>query len=187
MHASVRYHLFAAVCALASLAQAAAPAPYAGQQSREIKALSGSEQADLLAGKGMGLAKAAELNGYPGPAHVLELAADLALSAEQRERTQAVWQAMDVRAKSLGRQVVDAERELDALFASRQASRERLMAQLERIGALQAQLRATHLEAHLEQARILTPEQTGRYAALRGYTGAGAQDAHGSHGAGHKH
>lgn len=77
----------------------------------------------------MGLAKAAELNGYPGPAHVLELATDLLLSAEQRERTQAVWQAMDARAKSLGQQVVDAERELEGLFASRQASRERLVAQ----------------------------------------------------------
>lgn len=184
MRTSIRFHLFAAACALASLVQAAAPAPYAGQQAREIKALSGSEQADLLAGKGMGLAKAAELNGYPGPAHVLELAADLSLSAEQRERTQAVWQAMDARAKSLGQQVVDTERELDGLFASRQASRERLAAQLERIGALQAQLRAAHLEAHLEQARILTPEQTRRYAALRGYTGAAGEAGHGGHGPG---
>ena len=162
------------------LAWATSPAPYAGQQAREIKALSSSEQADLLAGKGMGLAKAAELNGYPGPAHVLELASDLALSTEQRDRTQAVWQAMDARAKAIGQQLVDAERELDALFASRQATRDRLVAQLDRIGTLQAQLRAAHLEAHLEQARILTPEQSRRYAVLRGYTGAA-----GGHGAGH--
>lgn len=185
MSTSIRFHLFVWACALAPLAHAASPSPYAGQQSREIKALSSGEQADLLAGKGMGLAKAAELNGYPGPAHVLELATDLALSAEQRERTLAVWQAMDARAKAIGQQVIDAERELDALFASKQATRERLAAQLERIGTLQAQLRAAHLEAHLEQARILTPEQTSRYAALRGYGGAaGAQGGHGGH---HKH
>jgi Spy/CpxP family protein refolding chaperone len=181
---TIRTNLFAAACALAPLAHAASPTPYAGQQAREIKALSSSEQADLLAGKGMGLAKAAELNGYPGPAHVLELAADLALSAEQRERTLAVWQSMDARAKAIGQQVIDAERELDALFASKQATRERLAAQLDRIGTLQAHLRAAHLEAHLEQARILTPEQTSRYAALRGYTG--AADGHGGHGAGHR-
>jgi len=188
MTAFTRRHLLGLACALVPLAHAASPAPYAGQQSREIKALSGAEQAELLAGKGMGLAKAAELNGYPGPAHVLELAADLALSAEQRERTQRVWQEMDARAKLVGQQVVDAERELDALFASKQVTRERLAAQLDRIGTLQAQLRTVHLEAHLEQARILTPEQTSRYAALRGYSGAGAPAGHDGHGAGaHKH
>jgi Spy/CpxP family protein refolding chaperone len=185
MNTAIRFHLAGLACALAALAHATAPSPYAGQQSRDIKALSGAEQADLLAGKGMGLAKAAELNGYPGPAHVLELATDLALSTEQRARTQAVWQSMDGRARAIGQQVVEAERELDALFVSRQVTRERLAAQLDRIGALQAQLRAVHLEAHLEQARILTPEQTRRYVSLRGYSApAGAHRGHGSH---HKH
>jgi Spy/CpxP family protein refolding chaperone len=181
--------LLGLVCSLASLAHAAQPSAYAGQQSREIKALSSAEQAELAAGKGMGLAKAAELNGYPGPAHVLELASDLALSTEQRQRTQALWQAMDSLAKAVGQQLIDAERELDVLFASKQATRERLAAQLDRIGALQARLRAVHLDAHLEQVRILTPEQTSRYAALRGYTGSGDRDgghgAHGGHGTGH--
>ena len=186
MNTFMRLNLLALGCALATLAHAATPSPYAGQQSRDIKALSSAEQADLLAGKGMGLAKAAELNGYPGPAHVLELAADLGLSAEQHERTQAVWHAMDARARTIGQWVVDAERELDALFASKQITRERLAAQLDRIGALQAELRAVHLEAHLEQARVLTPAQTDRYAALRGYSGAAG--GHGGHGAGrHKH
>jgi Spy/CpxP family protein refolding chaperone len=186
---SIRPQLLALTLALAPLAHAATPSPYAGQQAREIKALSSAEQADLLAGKGMGLAKAAELNGYPGPSHVLELAADLALSAEQRERTQALWQTMDARAKALGQQVIDAERELDALFASKQVTRERMAAQLDRIGTLQAQLRAVHLEAHLEQVRILTPEQSQRYATLRGYSGAsGGTGGHGGHGGPqHKH
>lgn len=43
--------------------------PYAGLPAREIKALSPEEIADLAAGRGMGLALAAELNGYPGPRH----------------------------------------------------------------------------------------------------------------------
>jgi Spy/CpxP family protein refolding chaperone len=186
MNTLLRIHLIGLAAGFTALVHAASPSPYAGQQSRDIKALSSAEQADLLAGKGMGLAKAAELNGYPGPAHVLELAADLALTAEQRAHTQAVWQSMDARAKALGQQVVDAERELDALFVSKQVTRERLAAQLDRIGALQAQLRAVHLEAHLEQVRILTPEQASRYAALRGYTApSGAQ--HGGHSGHHKH
>ena len=36
----------------------------------------------------MSLALAAELNGYPGPLHVLELADRLGLSAEQRGKVQ---------------------------------------------------------------------------------------------------
>jgi len=187
MNTPIRSSILVLAGAVATLAQATSPSPYAGQQSRDIKALSGAEQSDLLAGKGMGLAKAAELNGYPGPAHVLELASELALSPEQRSRTQALWQAMDARARTLGQQVVDAERELDALFASKQVTRERLAEQLDRIGALQAQLRAVHLEAHLEQLAILTPEQTGRYVALRGYAAGdgGGHGGPGGHGAGH--
>ena len=53
--------------------------PYAGQEARDIKALSLEEIADLAAGRGMGLALAAELNGYPGPRHVLDLAPELGL------------------------------------------------------------------------------------------------------------
>ena len=51
--------------------------PYAGEQSRAIKALSPKEVYDLTQGRGMGLAKAAELNRYPGPMHALELAGPL--------------------------------------------------------------------------------------------------------------
>jgi hypothetical protein len=43
--------------------------PYAGEQGRAIKALSQKEVSDLLDGAGMGYAKAAELNRYPGPMH----------------------------------------------------------------------------------------------------------------------
>jgi hypothetical protein len=166
--------------ALCMSATAATPSPYAGQESRDIKALSPSEQADFLAGKGMGLAKAAELNGYPGPAHVLELANELALSAEQRALTQVLFQTMEARAKALGGELIAAERSLDDLFVSRQITPTLLTEQLDRIGVLQAQVRATHLEAHLEQARILSPDQTSRYIQLRGYAATDGRP-HGEH------
>jgi hypothetical protein len=54
-------------------AAAQSAGPYAGMQARPIKALSAEQIADLKAGRGMSLALAAELNGYPGPRHVLEL------------------------------------------------------------------------------------------------------------------
>lgn len=173
--------------------RAATPSPYAGQQTRAIKALSASEQADWLAGKGMGLAKAAELNGYPGPAHVLELAAALALSADQLARTRALHATMQQRAQELGRELVAAEQALDQRFAARTVTVTELRDALARIGRLQAEIRAAHLEAHLEQVRVLDDEQIARYAALRGYA-ASATDAADSarpgspgHGGGHRH
>lgn len=169
---------------LLSLATATACAqstPYAGEQERTIKALSEQEVADYLAGKGMGLAKAAELNGYPGPAHVLELAKDLELTDAQRTRTEALFKQMESRAIAAGRVLVAEERALDALFASRTANQANLGPALERIGRAQAQVRQVHLEAHLEQATILTPQQTAKYVQLRGYGGGAA------HGGGHGH
>ena len=47
---------------------------HAGEQQREIKALSGQDIQAYENGQGHGFAKAAELNGYPGPMHTLELA-----------------------------------------------------------------------------------------------------------------
>ena len=150
---------------------ASAPSPYIAEQGRDIKALSADETASLLAGKGMGFAKAAELNGYPGPAHVLELAQGLQLTDKQRADTQSLFNAMRAKAMALGRELVDEERRLDRLFASKAADPASVGASLARIGELQAKVRASHLDAHLAQVRILTPEQTARYVELRGYSG----------------
>ena len=59
--------LLAAAVAVAYVAAtpAAQTSPYAGEETRAIKALSAQEVESLLGGKGMGFAKAAELNGYP--------------------------------------------------------------------------------------------------------------------------
>jgi Spy/CpxP family protein refolding chaperone len=148
---------------------AAGGSPYTAEKDRDIKALSAEETASLLAGKGMGFAKAAELNGYPGPSHVLELAAQLGLTEAQRARTQALFDWMQAKAKRLGSELVEAERDLDRLFASKRANDASLAAALARIGELQGKVRGAHLEAHLAQASILTAEQSARYESLRGY------------------
>lgn len=184
----MKHRRIAGFVALATLAlgvcAAPPPSPYVGQDTREINALSAEEISAYLEGKGGGLAKAAELNGYAGPAHVLELAEPLALTPAQRARTEALFASMESRAKALGRELVEEERKLDRLFASRTVTPARLNSTLSEIGALQAKLRAVHLEAHLAQVEILTPEQNARYAGLRGY---GAEDAHAGHGARHRH
>jgi len=171
----------AVVCASGVLDAATGSSPYTGQESRDIKALASEDVESLLAGKGMGYAKAAELNGYPGPAHVLELSSQLALSDEQRARTQALFAAMQSKAVSLGGALVDEERNLDRLFAARAITPEKLSASLAAIGSLQAKVRGVHLEAHLAQLAILTPEQVERYSRLRGYGATHDFSSHGSH------
>jgi Spy/CpxP family protein refolding chaperone len=151
-------------------AQPGGSSPYAGQEARDIKALSAEERDSLLSGKGMGLAKAAELNGYPGPAHVLALAGELGLTEAQRRDTQALFAAMESRAIAVGKELVEEERRLDRLFADRAATGDNVSASLGRIGELQARLRGVHLEAHLEQARILSAEQVAQYVRVRGYS-----------------
>jgi hypothetical protein len=161
-------------------ANSAEVSPYSGQEAREIKALSESEIAGLLAGKGMGYAKAAELNGYPGPKHVLELADELHLSPEQQQQTQTVFARMEASAKALGSQLVDAERRLDLMFRQGTVTTDALAEALGQIGALQAELRGAHLQAHLEQFRILKQGQVARYMELRGY-GDGVHGEHAHH------
>jgi Spy/CpxP family protein refolding chaperone len=79
---------------------------------------------------------------------------------------------MQAKASALGKSLIDAERELDTMFATRRATPEGLAAQLETLGKLQAQVRGAHLEAHLVQAQILSPEQVAQYVTLRGYSSA---------------
>ncbi|BCB17177.1 hypothetical protein [Bosea sp. ANAM02] len=145
--------------------------PYAAQETREIKALSQKEVDDLAQGRGVGLAKPAELNRYPGPLHVLELAPELQLAAGQRNAVEASKARMSARAKALGAEIIDLERELDAAFAERKIDQVRLNQLTAQIGAKQAMLRAVHLVAHIETAQLLTPEQIARYNRLRGYDG----------------
>jgi len=173
------FALCAALLLCAVAVRADAPSAYVGQQSREIKALSAQQIADYLAGNGMGLAKAAELNGYPGPAHVLELAAALELSAQQRTSTEALFAAMQSRAIALGKELIEAERALDRHFAARTIDAQILAQAVAGIAGVQAQLRQVHLDAHLAQVQVLTAPQVAKYAQLRGHAGSGG------HGAGH--
>lgn len=143
--------------------------PYAGQQERAIKALDPDEVSGLLNGQGLGMAKAAELNHYPGPVHVLDFAAELSLDSTQRAATQRIFDAMQAAALELGARIVALERQLDGLFASGEADGERLSQLTAEIGRLRGALRAAHLRAHIEVKQVLKPSQVVRYDALRGY------------------
>jgi hypothetical protein len=145
--------------------------PYAGLQGRPVKALSDQQIADLKAGRGMGLALAAELNGYPGPMHVLELASPLGLSDDQRAKVAGLFDAMKREAVPLGERLIAAETALDRQFADRTITASSLGEATRDIASLQGELRLAHLKYHLATLELLTPAQATRYSTLRGYSG----------------
>jgi Spy/CpxP family protein refolding chaperone len=143
--------------------------PYVGFETRDVKTLSTERQEGLKRGAGLGYALAAEMNGYPGPSHVLELADQLGLDADQKSQVQRAFEKMRKDAIVAGEALIAAEAHLDRLFALKQVSYDRIDAQTAVAAGQEARLRAIHLKAHLEMAEVLTPEQTESYNRLRGY------------------
>jgi Spy/CpxP family protein refolding chaperone len=172
----MRSAIIVAVIILSSATAFAESQPYAGMQARAIKTLSEQQIADLQAGRGMGLALAAELNGYPGPIHAIELAEQLHLAPDQVTRLQGLFEAMKAETIPIGESLI--ERSLNEEFANRTITPASLEATTSRIGATQAALRAAHLKYHLSTAAILTPEQVKRYDELRGYASSEAPIQH---------
>jgi hypothetical protein len=143
---------------------------YVGQETRDIKSLSDSDREELSKGQGWGLAKAAELNGVPGPAHVLELKQEISLDPEQITKIKRLYQDMKNQAIPLGIKFIELERVLNNHFADRSITDEILHESLEQIAQTQKQLRYVHLSMHLKTADLLTREQIDLYNKLRGYS-----------------
>ena len=144
---------------------------YEGQQEREIKALSTDEVKQYLSGAGMGYAKPAELNRYPGPMHVLELADKLDLTADQRARTRTLMDAHKVEARAIGAKRVESERAIEMLFRSGKVDETALAKGVREAAVLEGEYRMTHLETHRRMRAMLSDEQVARYVRLRGYEG----------------
>ena len=155
--------------------------PYRAQQAG-ARGLSSQEIDDLTAGRGMGLARAAELNGYPGPRHVLDAArsGQLALTPEQQAGVQQVFDAMEREAKRLGARMVADEQALEAAFRGGALTDTELSGRVTRLAAMHGELRQVHLRAHLETRALLTAAQVARYDEVRGYSSS-APTAHPPH------
>lgn len=145
------------------------PSPYAGQEARQIKSLSVKDVDDLRNGRGWGLAKAAELNGVPGPTHLLDLADEIGLDAAQVEKLHAIKQVMTAQAKPLGEKLIALETELDRQFANGEITDSSLRKLLAQIAETRSELRYTHLATHFKTPPLLTAQQTAAYNSLRGY------------------
>jgi hypothetical protein len=151
--------------------QVAPAQPYAGQDTRAVAMLSAEEVQGFLAGRGMGLARSGEVNGYPGPMHVLELREQLQLSPEQGAQVQSVFDVMKAKAVALGQRYVDAEKAVDVAFKANAPASE-IEARVTVANRLLGEIRMAHLEAHLAVTPVLSLAQRTKYAELRGYSGA---------------
>ena len=168
-----RHHAAALVCLLLAPACATAAgslaSPYAGEETREIKTLSQEDVEELRQGRGWGLARAAELNGVPGPAHLLEMADEIHLSAEQRVEIQALFEKMQKAAVPLGLELIERERALNLAFTEGNVDEEALRRLLTASAESRRDLRYVHLSTHLKARPLLTGEQVDLYNRLRGY------------------
>jgi hypothetical protein len=143
---------------------------YAGEEKREIKSLSETDIEELRNGKGWGLAKAAELNGVPGPVHLLEMKEEIDLNAKQIRAIKDIYNKMKQEAIPLGLELIELERDLNNHFANRTITDDLLRQILQRIAQVHRQLRYVHLSAHLNTPDILKSEQIDLYNKLRGYS-----------------
>jgi hypothetical protein len=171
--------------AVPALAQDQLISPHKDQAGMGLRGLNEKEIAELKAGSGMALARAAELNNYPGPRHVLDAiaAGKLAASDEQRERIAQLFTGMNRDAVRVGSQILHEEQSLETGFRTATMTESDLHARVARIADLRGELREIHLAAHVTTRALLSADQIARYNELRGYTGSGIKN----HDHQHKH
>ncbi len=145
--------------------------PYADRfdPSVAIRSLTPEQVGQIERGEGGGFALPAELNGVPGPRHVLDLAAELDLSDEQEAHVQTVLDEMRVDAVVAGDRYLDAVLTLEDGFRDGTLAADDLTARITEVHRREGELAAAHLAAHLETAALLTPAQVAEYGRLRGY------------------
>jgi hypothetical protein len=154
---------------------------YAGLQDRAIPALSADEVSDLREGRGMGASLPAELNGVPGPLHVLELKDRLHVTPEQAAALGQITNHMKMQAQTLGAKIIEAEAALDLAFKKGAADENAIRAATAQIASLRGQLRAVHLIAHLQTKQLLSHDQVVAYSEARGYAPSGHEQPQHQH------
>lgn len=131
-----------------------------------IASLSPEEYIAYEKGEAMDMTDVAEVNNYPAPAQALALEEGLKLSTTQKQQLEAAVEALDFKAKEMGRFILQHEKKLNELFSTAKANEGSLIYYCNQIGLYQGELRNAHLQAHLKARRILTPDQLKKYARL---------------------
>jgi len=145
--------------------------PYAGTYDPDapIRALSAEVVEQIRQGQGASFALPAELNGVPGPRHVLDLAEELDLSADQQTQVQEVYDRYLVDVIPAGERYLAAAQALEEEFRAGTVTEEELPGLVAEVSRREGELVTIHLTAHLRTAGILTSEQIAAYNTLRGY------------------
>jgi len=177
----------ATVISLTSLSYASEKSQYMGQEHRQIKSLSASDINSLSNGKGWGLAKSAELNGIPGPSHLLELQDEIPLRPKQIKEINVLYTNMKNLAIPAGLTLIELERDLEIAFQTQNIDEQSLLSKLSNISDITRDLRYIHLSTHLATPSILDKEQIIRYNSLRGYTNVANTDKNSNKGRSHNH
>jgi Spy/CpxP family protein refolding chaperone len=125
----------------------------------------------LRNGAGWGLALVAELNGVPGPAHLLNMRNQIAYNHDQFAAIEASFKQMKSQAREYGVRLIELERALGDLFKNGSADTVSVRAALGKIATTRLELRYVHLATHLEMMTILSTDQISQYNQLRGYEG----------------
>src|SRR5688572_28076959 len=136
-------------------------------RARRVKALSVQQIKEYLAWADMGYSKAAEIYDFPGPAHVLRLADEMALTAEQRTAAQDLLRQHKAQAREIGARFVDAECDLEMLFRLRKVQPAGLASAVRQLDRVESQYRLLHLETNRRMHALLSEKQVARYAELR--------------------
>ena len=142
---------------------AATPAQQAMAQHH---AMLEAEREAIEKGEGFGMAMPADMHGYPGPKHVLDMKKELKLTAAQEASMQKLMATMKAKALAKGKDVLLAEQRLEDYFALGK-SEDELREETFRVASLRAELRWVHLAAHVAGKRILTAQQLATYQKLR--------------------
>jgi len=147
------------------------PAPQAASQHsvsqmQQHHACLEEERASIERGEGFGMAMPADHAGYPGPRHVLDMAAELKLTADQRAAIEKIFAAMHEKAMARGKELIEAEGRLEQMFRDGSPEAD-LREQSFRVDSIHAELRWIHLSAHLAAQKILSADQIARYSQLR--------------------
>jgi Spy/CpxP family protein refolding chaperone len=137
------------------------------QGHTNVEAYEAEFEAVIAEGRGLGMAFAADRNGYPGPIHVLELGEQLRLTPAQEATVRTLLDRMFAASKPKGQALIAAERRLQALFGAGHADEARVRAAVVEVERLRAELRLIHLLTHLETRDVLTDEQRRAYHAAR--------------------
>ena len=126
-----------------------------------------ADSSALIKSEGAGMARYAEVNGYPGPKHVLELQEELQLDEDQAKQVEAIFDEMAEKARDKGEEIISAEVRLNALFVAKTADESSVETLSAEIGRMRGELRAIHLSAHLQTAAVLSTAQREQYTLLR--------------------